>query len=82
VGLELYAAEGPAIVRWLRGEGKQVFVDLKLHDIPNTVRGAARLAWCAAATSCRRFAGRTAIGWAIWSRGSGWREARRTISSG
>jgi orotidine-5'-phosphate decarboxylase len=42
VGLELYAAEGPAIVRWLRGEGKQVFVDLKLHDIPNTVRGAAR----------------------------------------
>lgn len=42
VGLELFAAEGPSIVRWLRGEGKQVFVDLKLHDIPNTVRGAAR----------------------------------------
>lgn len=42
VGLELFAAEGPPVVRWLRDEGKQVFVDLKLHDIPNTVRGAAR----------------------------------------
>ncbi len=42
VGLELYAAEGPRVVQWLRGEGKRVFVDLKLHDIPNTVRGAAR----------------------------------------
>ena len=42
VGLELYSAEGPAIVAWLRGLGKRVFVDLKLHDIPNTVRGAAR----------------------------------------
>ncbi len=42
VGLELFAAEGPAIVAWLRSHGKQVFVDLKLHDIPNTVRGAAR----------------------------------------
>jgi orotidine-5'-phosphate decarboxylase len=42
VGLELYAAEGPSIVAWLRSAGKRVFVDLKLHDIPNTVRGAAR----------------------------------------
>lgn len=42
VGLELFAAEGPSIVSWLREEGKEVFVDLKLHDIPNTVRGAAR----------------------------------------
>lgn len=42
VGLELFAAEGPSIVAWLRDQGKQVFVDLKLHDIPNTVRSAAR----------------------------------------
>jgi orotidine-5'-phosphate decarboxylase len=42
VGLELYAAEGPAIVRGLRAAGASVFVDLKLHDIPNTVRAAAR----------------------------------------
>ena len=42
VGLELFTASGPSIVDWLRGQHKRVFVDLKLHDIPNTVRGAAR----------------------------------------
>ena len=42
VGLELFTAAGPAIVEWLRAEEKRVFVDLKLHDIPNTVRAAAR----------------------------------------
>jgi orotidine-5'-phosphate decarboxylase len=42
VGLELYAADGPDIVEWLRAEEKSVFVDLKAHDIPNTVRGVAR----------------------------------------
>jgi orotidine-5'-phosphate decarboxylase len=42
VGLELFSAEGPSVVAWLRDQGKEVFVDLKLHDIPNTVRGAAR----------------------------------------
>jgi orotidine-5'-phosphate decarboxylase len=42
VGLELFTAVGPSIVEWLRGIGKEVFVDLKLHDIPNTVQGAAR----------------------------------------
>lgn len=44
VGLELFTAEGPDVVRWLRDEGKDVFLDLKLFDIPNTVRGAARSA--------------------------------------
>lgn len=43
VGLELFTAEGPSIVERLRGEGCEVFVDLKLHDIPNTVRSAARV---------------------------------------
>ena len=37
VGLELYTAEGAAVVRALRRRGKHVFLDLKLHDIPNTV---------------------------------------------
>ena len=44
VGLELFTAEGPSVVRALRAEGRDVFLDLKLHDIPNTVRAAARSA--------------------------------------
>jgi orotidine-5'-phosphate decarboxylase len=42
VGLELYLATGPSIVEILRARGFNVFVDLKLHDIPNTVAGAVR----------------------------------------
>ncbi len=40
VGLELYTAAGPGVVQSLRDLGKDVFLDIKLHDIPNTVAGA------------------------------------------
>ena len=42
VGMTLYYAEGPQIVRDLRAMGFKVFVDLKLHDIPHQVEGACR----------------------------------------
>ena len=44
VGLELFTAAGPSLVATLRARGLEVFLDLKLHDIPNTVRQAARRA--------------------------------------
>ena len=42
VGLELYLAEGPSLIRTLRSSGLKVFLDLKLYDIPHTVSAAIR----------------------------------------
>lgn len=47
VGLELFIADGPAVLSMLKDEGKKIFLDLKLHDIPRTVERAV--------SSCIRF---------------------------
>ena len=42
VGMELYYKEGPAIITYLKEKGHRIFLDLKMHDIPNTVKSAMR----------------------------------------
>ena len=44
VGLELFISEGPSVVERLKKQGWKVFLDLKLHDIPNTVKEATKSA--------------------------------------
>ena len=43
IGMELFYAEGPEIVRQIKARGHKIFLDLKLHDIPNTVKSAMKV---------------------------------------
>lgn len=63
VGLQLFSAAGRSIVEWLRAKGKSVFLDLKFHDIPQTVEKAVRQAAMLGVQLCtvHSLAGREAL---------------------
>jgi len=63
VGLELYSAAGPEVVHRLKNLDRDIFLDLKYHDIPNTVASAARIAGNLGASLCTMHAsnGRAAM---------------------
>jgi len=57
IGMELYYAEGPEMVRRLKERGHKVFLDLKLHDIPNTVKSAMKVLASLGVDMCNVHAG-------------------------
>lgn len=59
IGMELFYAEGPAIVRELKARGHKIFLDLKLHDIPNTVKKAMKVLSSLSVDMCNLHAGGT-----------------------
>lgn len=61
IGMELYYAEGPQIVRDLKARGHQIFLDLKLHDIPNTVKKAMAVLSRLEVDMCNLHAGGTKV---------------------
>lgn len=59
VGMELYYAEGPAVIREIKRRGHKIFLDLKLHDIPNTVMKAMKVLSALDVDMCNVHAGGT-----------------------
>ena len=59
IGMELFYSEGPEIVREIKKRGHRIFLDLKLHDIPNTVKKAMRALSCLDVDMCNLHASGT-----------------------
>lgn len=59
IGMELFYAEGPSIVKEIKRRGHKIFLDLKLHDIPNTVKKAMRVLSSLDVDICNLHAGGT-----------------------